>query len=132
MQAAEIQTAIYQRLTNFAPLQALVGQRIYDDVPQPTQFPYVVIGEDTSIDWSQDCTLGTESTITIHAWSRYYGRIEAKRILQAVYDGLNRYNLPITGADCVNLISEYQETFLDPDGITRHGVIRFRLLTTHS
>lgn len=131
MKSAEIQTAVYQRLASLAPLQAIVGARVYDDVLQPTQFPYVVIGDDTSISWDDDVNNGAESTLTIHAWSRYCGRIEAKRILQAIYDGMHNYRLPITGAYTVLCQAEYQETFLDPDGITRHGVIRFRLITTH-
>jgi len=127
----EIQTAVYQRLLALDPLQALVGARVYDNVPQNTEFPYVVIGDDTQVPWDDDVKLGAESTLTIHAWSRYAGRLEAKRILQAIYDGLHNYRLTVTGAHTVLCQAEYQETFLDPDGMTRHGVIRFRLITTH-
>lgn len=127
-----IQQAIYSRLTSYAPLTALVDQRIYDAVPQDTAFPYVVIGEDDSVAFDDDVHRGADTDLTLHVWSRHSGRREAKEILQLIYDALSRYPLEVAGAHTVLLDAEYQNTLLDPDGLTRHGVIRFRLLTTHS
>lgn len=127
-----MQVAVRQRLLGTAALVAYVGSRVYDDVPQETPFPYVVIGDDTSIEWDQDCSTGSESTITLHTWSRYSGRMETKLMLQAIYGALHRNELTITGGHNVVCHAEFQESFLDPDGETRHGVIRFRLLTSNS
>ena len=44
--------------------------------------PYVVIGDDTSAQWDTDDTVGSENTLTLHVWSRYYGRAEVKDIMQ--------------------------------------------------
>ena len=117
-----IQAAIYQALS-------ALSCPVYDDVPQGAAFPYIVIGDDTSVPFDDDCGIGLDSTITIHVWSVHSGRAEAKRIMNTIYNSLHRQNLPIVGAYSVTLNAEYQDTFLDPDGVTRHGVIRFRLLT---
>ena len=122
MNQVAIQAAIYQALSTLA-------YPVYDDVPQNAAFPYIVIGDDTSIPFDDDCNVGAESTITIHVWSIYSGRLEVKQIMNAVYNRLHRQNLSIAGSYSITLNAEYQDTFLDPDGVTRHGVIRFRLLT---
>lgn len=121
MMQAQIQAAI------FAKLQT-VGT-VYDHVPQESAFPYIVIGDDTSTPWDTDDSTGSESTCTIHVWSRQRGRKEVKTIMQAIYDAMHRQELTITGGALVECAAEFQESFLDPDGITRHGVIRFRLIT---
>lgn len=128
MNAWPLQEAIYSRLTGSSALAAFVGPRIYDDVPQTTPFPYVVVGDDMSIPWDQDACAGTESTVTLHVWSRYSGRKEAKQILAVLYALLHNAELTVSGSQTVLFRAEYQETFLDPDGMTRHGVIRFRTL----
>jgi hypothetical protein len=122
MNQVSIQAAIYQALST-------LSYPVYDDVPQNAEFPYIVIGDDTSIPFDDDCNVGAESTITIHVWSTYPGRKEVKQIMDSVYNRLHRQNLPIAGGYSITLNAEYQDSFLDPDGTTRHGVIRFRLLT---
>lgn len=122
MNQTAIQAAIYQALST-------LSYPVYDDVPQGAAFPYIVIGDDTSIPFDDDCNVGAESTITIHVWSTCPGRKEVKQITDSVYNRLHRQNLPIAGGYTITLNAEHQDSFLDPDGVTRHGVIRFRLLT---
>ena len=126
MNQANIQAAVFTRLNS------QLTQAVYDDVPQNAAFPYVVVGDDTSIAFDDDCGNGLESTITIHVWSIYSGRKEVKEIMGAVYNALHRYDLTISNGYTIAINYEYQDTFLDPDGTTRHGVIRFRLLTRSS
>jgi hypothetical protein len=116
-----IQTAIYNQLVG-------IGYPVFDNVPQDTGYPYIVIGDDTSVEWDTDDSIGSESTITIHAWSRYRGRKEVKEMLRAIYSALHRAEFSVEGGYLVECGAEFQETFLESDGLTRHGVIRFRLL----
>lgn len=118
-----IQAAIYQRLTNYAPLNV----PIYDDVPQGAAFPYITIGDDTLTEWDQDACLGADATLTLHVWSRERGRKQTKQIQGLLYDALHRYPLTVNGAHAVDCLWEMSESFLDPDGHTRHGVSRFRI-----
>jgi hypothetical protein len=131
MKEWSIQEAVFKRLKDYEPLTDLISA-VYDHVPQNAVYPYVVIGDDTSIAWDTDDSLGSESTLTIHVWSRLRGRKETKLIQEQIYNALNRYELEITGLHTIDIISEFAETFLDADGITRHGVQRFRLITEES
>lgn len=132
-----IQQAVYDRLRTYAPLTAVLaphadsnigGSAVYDDVPQSAEFPYVALGDDTLIEWDTDTELGAEATITLHTWSRERGRRETKLIQGLLYDALHRYELPIPGMHVIDCLWEMSESFLDPDGHTRHGVSRFRVI----
>lgn len=128
-----IQQAIYGQLIGHAPLMALVTD-VYDDVPQAldsgaaSAFPYVTIGEDVHQDWSTDTSLGDDATITIHTWSRYRGRKETKQIQGAIYDALTRVDLSVTGYKMVAIDFVDEQSFVDTDGLTRHGVSTFRVI----
>jgi len=124
-----IQEAVYAALNNSVTLSALISD-VYDDVPATAAFPYVVIGESTAIMWDTKSTLGVESTVTVHTWSRYRGRKETKLIQQAIYDILHNQELSITGYNSVYCFLDFEENFLDEDGLTRHGVSRYRLVTS--
>jgi hypothetical protein len=119
MQSA-IQSAVFARLS-------ALSTPVFDHVPQKTEYPYIVIGDDTSIPWDTDTSVGTETTCTIHVWSRQRGRKEVKGIMDAIYTRMNRAEFAVNGGQLIECIYEFAETFLDPDGLTRHGVIRFRL-----
>lgn len=121
MMQEEIQTAIYEAV-------AAIGYPTYDDVPQVTAYPYIVVGDDRSIPFDTDDSVGSETTCTIHVWSQYRGRKEVKEIMRSIYHTLNRANLDITGGQLIECHAEFEESFLEPDGLTRHGVIRFRLI----
>lgn len=127
-----IQSAIYTRLKAYAPLNAVVTG-VYDNVPQAidsgsvTAFPYVTIGEDVIVEWDTDDSLGANATITVHTWSRKAGRKECKAIQGHIQDALARHELSVTGYTMVTIEYEGEESFLDFDGETRHGVSTFRL-----
>lgn len=124
-----LQQAIFGALTNDAGVTALVGGRVYDSVPQDASFPYLTVGDSTVIPFDTKDEPGQEHRVVMHAWSRYAGRKEAKQILAAVYDRLNRATLTVSGYGVVLILFEFEETFLDEDGRTYHGVIRFRIIT---
>lgn len=126
----EIQSAIYTALTGDATLMALI-QGVYDDVPQSaasetsSDFPFVVIGEDDFISWDTDTETGHEGTLNIHVWSRYRGKYETKQIFGAIYNALNRQDLTLTNFWLIDIQYDSSDSFVDPDGFTRHGVIKF-------
>lgn len=123
MSALDIQVAVFNRIVNET------GFSVYDDVPKDAVLPYVVIGNDTSIDFDTNDSVGEESTITVHTWSKYSGMKEVKLMQQAIKNALNRVDLTINNTHLITCNSEYQSSELDPDGVTRHGVQRFRFLT---
>ena len=122
----ELQKAIYQILAASLPLQAIVAGRIFDEVPQGEHFPYIVIGDDDLKPWDLDCKLGFEALITIHAFSRYKGRKEAKEIGAKIYDLLHNASIVTDNFTSAVCVSDMQTTMVEGDGVTRHLVARFR------
>ena len=125
-----VQDAIYNRL-----VATISSAQIFDDVPglpegKPnSDFPYIVIGEDTGRPWDTDDVLGSQVFISLHVWSRYAGKKEVKAIMRDCYDALNRQasNLSAPGFRFVDCLFDFAEVFDEIDGVTRHGVCRFKL-----
>ena len=117
----------------FTILDAGLSYPVYDEVPYlpegmpATNFPYVVIGDDTAIPFDTDDQVGADATLTIHVWSQYRGRKEAKDIQGEIYRLLNRATFEIIGYNTVDCLWEFSETFVETDGATRHGVSRYRI-----
>lgn len=121
----ELQKAVYEALVT-----ALDPVKVYDAVPQDDDtYPRVNIGDDTHADWSTKTENGEMHTLTIHAWSREQGNKEALNLMKQIYDTLHKQTLALTGHHLVLMQYEFSEVMLDPDGVTRHGVTRFRILT---
>jgi hypothetical protein len=121
---SELQQAIFTRLSTYTGMPT-----VYDDVPQSAaSWPYIVLGEDTHVPWDTDDSTGAESTITIHIWSRQRGKKETKDIQGLIYTALNRYEMSVDGHHLVTLEFDYSDVLLDPDGLSRHGVSRYRTL----
>lgn len=124
-----IQAAIYTRLSGYAPLS---GVYVYDGVPQNATpyYPSITIGEDIATAWDTDEKLGAEIIVAVHVWSRSAGRQECKNIQGHIFDAMARYELTVTGYKMVTIEFEGEESFLEPDGETRHGVSKFRVYLT--
>ena len=123
-----IQKAVYALLSGDSDMP-----EVYDNVPQKdgritASWPFVVVGEDTSIAWDTDDSVGAEATITIHSWTRYGGRAAAKSLMSTIYDLVHRAELTLDGYAAVTIDFEYSEVLEEADQVTFHGVQRFRLL----
>jgi hypothetical protein len=128
-----VQTAVFQRLNTYGPLIALV-KGVYDNVPQPddsgaaADFPYVTIGDDSIVEWCDDTRSGADILVNIHTWSRSRGRKETKTIQGHIFNALHRYDITVSGYHCLGIDFENDQSFLDVDGFTRHGVSVFRII----
>lgn len=122
-----VQTAVYQKLSADAGLMALVTG-VYDSVPQDAAFPYVTIGEDVHNAWDTFDSVGSDATITVHTWSVARGRKEVKEIQGAIYEALSRTVLTYSGYGIISIDFDGSQSFMDADGLTRHGVQTFRVL----
>ena len=129
-----LQQAIFTALDN-ATINDVSGNSItgvFDDVPENTAYPYVVIGEETATNIDTKDKDAHEHTLTIHVWSQYRGRKEIKNIMSSVYTTLHNASITVSGASLVNIRHEFENTLTEADGITRHGVIRFRAVVFDS
>ena len=123
----DLQKAIYGALND------VISAPVYAHVPQKATYPYVVIGEDNFTDWSTDDKNGFEATINLHVWDRpkgssgKRGKAVTKQIQGEIYAILQRSNFPIGDYGNPGISFEYSDCFMDSDGITYHGVQRFRV-----
>lgn len=100
---------------------------IYDDVPDNTSFPYVVIGESHEGPFKTHSRNGELLTQTFHIWSRAEGFKEAKAIAEAIrplFDAVSFTTASFSGFS-VRTPGANDVWMVDRDGHTRHGVIEF-------
>lgn len=120
-----LQNALLNRLFNDSAIKKKV-KGVFDAVPKNQSFPYIALGEDTVNDWSTKIEFGEEITHTMHIWSQYKGKKEVKEIMNLVLQSLSE-PLSLDDGFFVEFSKlDFMEVLNDPDGITRHGVIRFR------
>jgi hypothetical protein len=120
-----LQQSLYQRLANDPSIKTKV-KGVFDAVPKDQAYPYISLGEDTARDWSTKTDLGEEITHTLHVWSRYAGKKEAKEIISLIMESLSEPLVLTNGFFVEDFRLEMSQVIDDPDGITRHGVMRLR------
>ncbi len=126
-----LQAAIAGALAAHAGVRSFAGAppRIYDDVPEKPVFPYITIGDDETRDWSTGSDAGAEHGLTIHVWSRYAGRREAKLLMDEIAAALHDQPVALSARRLINLRLAGMETFRLGDGETWHGIVRLRAVT---
>lgn len=123
-----LQQSIYTRLTEDAPLTALLDGRIYDDVPAEAAFPFLASGRARSRDWSSGDSTGAEIMLTLAVYSRAHGRRETTEISGAVKAALHEAELTLTDHALVSLRFLDADIVRQRDGITWRQELRFRAL----
>ena len=126
-----LQKTVFDTLDGDSTLQSLVTD-VFDFVPENTAFPYVKIGEETATDNGTKTLQGNEHTLVIHTFSRYRGSKETKEIMSRIYALLHESSLSVTGASLVNLRFEFSDVIKENDGLTTHGLQRFRAVVFDS
>lgn len=125
MREVAIQEAIFNALSAaYLPVTDNVIQA--DDSGDNTAFPYVVIGEDSLVEFGDDTMTGADAEVVIHVWSRHAGRKEVKELQAQIFDALHQQEIVLAGYQQVLLLWESSDSFLDVDGKTRQGISRFR------
>lgn len=125
----EVQQLIYDVLAADSALQSL-GAPVYDNVKQGSAYPYVAIGEDLHNEWDTFTSIGSDCSVSVHTWSRQRGRRQIKQMQGAIYNALHRKEstFTVTGYNVVLCDFVNSQSFLDSDGLTRHGVQTFRII----
>ena len=120
-----LQERIYSTLNGDSTLGALITG-IFDGVPDGQTLPIVVIGEQTSNDNGSKTLDGRDYIFNVDVFSDYRGMKEIKNIQKEIYRLLHESSLSVSGASFVDCRCEFTTDILEDDGITRHGVMRFR------
>lgn len=132
----QIQRAAYDALAADIPLTELV-EGVFDFVPGNQKFPYISLGSTTDAPDDTLDKIGTETTLQVDCWSRfqganlYQGKGQLKQIMDRVDAILHRGTLVLTDSpptgqfvDCIRELSLVND---DSDGLTKHGIMRFRV-----
>jgi len=75
-----LQKAVVDILMGDSTLMAMVGDRVYQDVPDGALYPYIVIGDSQDSDDSVQCLDASEIFFDIHVWTEEPGYKEVKKI----------------------------------------------------
>lgn len=135
MRNLELREAIHAALKAYAPLVALLAAdpldgtaAVFDHVPQNATFPYLVVEIPDGVDHDTDDTLGWDNELTVHAWSRFRGQEEVEGIQRETDNAINRAEPTVVDARIVTLHRTEAREMLDKDGLTRHGIHRYRVI----
>jgi hypothetical protein len=128
-----VQSAVYIHLAITSALTSLLGNGaagVHDHVPPDAPFPYIVLGESSARPLETQGGDGYDITLTIHSYSRENGMKQLRGIMAAVHDALH-HNTALTPAGhhlilCDEISADVR---LEADGITRHGLQRYRIAT---
>ena len=128
----DVQTGVYARLTGTAALTALLAEgedSILDHVPAGTVFPYVVMGESEVRPLDTQRGFGNDLTLTLHSYSRSLGMKEIKEIMEKIYEALHETSFTVPNQTLILCRFLGADTLLSEDGLTRHGIQRFQIIT---
>lgn len=127
-----LQKAMFAALGSHAGVSGLVGTRIYDlgNVPSPAPaYPYISFGPYVGTEEDTKTETGELAQITLDVWDRGIdGRHRVRRVLAAMKNCLHNQSLTLEAGTQVFTYFGMKQDFLDADGKTIHGVIRFDTL----
>jgi hypothetical protein len=128
-----IQQAIYEILTADPTLMSLVTG-VFDFVPDNQNFPYIHLAKFKPVSsFGTSDHYGQEVRATIFIWNQrigpnaYQGYKQIDEIMNAIQRLLVWTFFPIQGWHNAGCWPEDEDTFLDSDGITRHGSLIYKI-----
>ena len=127
----ELQGGITARLKASSAVIALVGTRIYDNVPRSpagaitAQFPFIAHSASDEIQNDADCIEAVDVTYELEAWSTGVGFVEVLRVADAIRRSLHKYEMTLSTNALVELNHVQTRKFRDPDGVTSHVILEF-------
>ncbi len=113
-----------------APMVSLIGQRVYDAIPQEEVFPYVRVGDDLVLDFGAKLSPGQEFDFSFHIFDRSSpdrGQFRVNQISARLYDLYHEQPIAVSGFN--PYLSRFRQSRVaSDDGMTWHGISTFRLL----
>lgn len=122
-----LQEAIYSAL-NVSAITSDLNCAVVNEPTNDQSYPFIQLGEDRVDDYSTKVEAGGEYELNFDIWSQYKGSKECKQIMDKIHDLLHDSNISVTGFNLVNIQLDYSDILKDPDGVTRHGIMRFRAI----
>ncbi|MCF1436830.1 DUF3168 domain-containing protein [Agrobacterium vitis] len=125
----ELQVAIVAALKASTEIEALVADRIYDQVPLESsgslQFPYISFGSTQVLQEQVECFDASDLTIQIDIWSRDPGYAEGRKIAKVIRAVLNEEELSLSDNALVYFKLTRRDDVRASDGVTTHIAMTF-------
>lgn len=131
-----VQVGIRELLLGDAQLVALLSddESVWDEPPEDEGYPYVHIGEVTSIIDGTHSGQGRQVVETIHSWARSRTAALVNEIGARVVAVLDLQHAAldsaVEGVTVWMVRHEFSQTMRDPDRTIRHRIDRFRIYTS--
>lgn len=123
----ELQKAVYATLSGDATLTNMVTG-VFSHVPERTTFPYIVLGEADSQDFSTKTSIAEMIIMPVLIFSRVRGSKEALDIMARVKELLNQAALVLVGCSLVNMRFISAEITQTKETLTWEGNVTFRAI----
>lgn len=136
---AETQSAIFTALRNDGSLSSLIGQdstvqKVFDHVPQGTNYPFVVMQINPWEDRGNHTGEGLSAVLTMHVWyqpgagsNTGRGDKQTQLIQKRIDELIHKGQFQISGWRIVCCRRITVDIIPEPDNVTRHGVQQFKL-----
>jgi hypothetical protein len=123
----QVQQGLFGKLANDGVLMGMLTA-IFDQVPERTQYPYIVIGDGNAQPLATPVQLGTNVRLRMRVFSRKPGRKEALLIMDRVYGLLHHGTLTLAESETLSIRITEASTQLLADGKTIEGTLNAELL----
>ncbi len=119
--------AVFSALSSDPDLTAALGAaKIFDQIPERSALPYVVLGLVTTTDWSTATEDGDAVEFSLHIWSQAKGRAEVMHIQSGIEKVLKAESFSLQDHRLIQLRNQFSETRRDGATGNLHGLLRFR------
>jgi len=134
----EVRAAIVKKLLATSAVTDITSTRVRGMKSAAAEtWPFIRIGGPIASPWQSSCGVGSETSITIHAFAKGPDENSCQLLAEAIVDALSDDTLPLPEAtgNTIGLVSlDWRQTiYLDePDEDGFHAAIRFDVITKES
>ena len=118
--------AVYVALDAITGLTGIISESLSNDDP----FPKIWIEDGGADDWSNKDDNGLEAFVNLHVGSQKEGTKEIRGLMDKCHGALHNVDLVLANGQSVLCQFVRHDVVIDSDGITRHGIMRFKLLVS--
>ena len=118
--------AVYVALDATTGLTGIISESLSNADP----FPKIWIEDGGADDWSNKDDNGLEAFLNLHVGSQKEGTKEIRGLMDKCHGALHNVDLVLANGQSVLCQFVRHDVVIDSDGITRHGIMRFKLLVS--
>jgi len=118
--------AVYVALDATTGLTGIISESLSNTDP----FPKIWLEDGGADDWSNKDDNGLEAFVNLHVGSQKEGTKEIRGLMDKCHSALHNVDLVLANGQSVLCQFVRHDVVIDSDGITRHGIMRFKLLVS--